>query len=235
MSTSSSRRLGPCLAWLLLLWAGPRALAQEIDWHQDYTWARSLAASTGRPLILSISGPTCVECVRLHGTTFRDRGVAGTIGQIFIAVKIDVDRDAALVQAMGVTSFPVVVLAAADGTVLHSFSGYVDASQMTEHLNLALTRLQRYREGIRPGSEPPPGPAPQAGPARTPPMQPPTPVAPSGQQRSQSYYPPPTWSAPQPTTWGGSPYSYSQGQPSGSWTNPYLSGQPSYFATPRRC
>jgi hypothetical protein len=220
MRTCNGRRLLPWLAWSLLLAVGPRAGAQEVDWQTDYTWARSLAATTGRPLLLSIGGERCVECLRLHSTTFRDPNVAALLGQHFIAVQMDAQKDMVVVRALGLSVFPVVILAAADGTVMHSLVGFVEPAQMTQHINLALFRLQRYRAGIRPGSE---APRPYPGTSGTAP------------QVSQSYYPPQNASLPQTGIWSGSPYSYSSGQTTGGWTTPYLWGYRDYFGTPRRC
>jgi len=224
---TASWRLGFWFSGLLLLTISSPATAQQNDWITDYTWARSLAATTGRPLLLCVGGPTCVECMRLHLTTFRDPGIAATVAQWFVALKLDAEKDAATVQAMGITRFPVVVLAAPDGIILHSVSGYADAPTMARHLEVALTRLQQYRGGIRPGSETP-------GISRSAPAEP-APVASGGRQTTQSYYGPTTSApAPQGYYWYGSPYG-GQGTPAGTWSSPYLSSFPDYFGTQRRC
>ncbi len=212
-------RLAFWIAALLVPAAGLPVGAQENDWVTDYTWARSLAASTGRPLLVCVGGPGCVECLRLHATTFRDPSIAATIARNFVAVKLDAQKDARIVGALGVTSLPVVVLAAPDGIILHSLSGYVDAPAMTRHVELALTRLQQYRLGIRPGAE--------ASARST--------TAASGPQTSQSYYPPAA-AAPFPPAYGyGSPYGGWPSSGAGTWSNSYLSSFPDYWGTQRRC
>jgi len=162
--------------------------------------------------------------MRLHLTTFRDPTIAATVSQKFVAIKLDAEKDAATVQALGISRFPVVVLAAPDGIILHSLSGYADAPTMGRHLEVALTRLQQYRAGIRPGSEAP-------GMARSDPAAA-APVATSGRQTSQAYYGP-TTSAPQGYGYS-SPYG-GQGTPAGTWSSPYLSSYPDFFGTQRRC
>lgn len=228
MGTCCGRRLRLWMAWLLLLGAGSRGFGQEIAFLTNYTQARTQAAVQNRPLLLFVAGTACVECLRMENSTLRERSIVEMVGTNFLAVKLDADRDAKLVQAMQITRLPVTVLAAPDGTVLDSVVGSLDTAQMTGHMQLALSRLQQYRGGIRPGAEVPTAAAASSAPQ--------SPGMAKGAQFSRSNYGAATTAPASPGYVSPSPYGGAV--PGTPWTpssNSYLSSFPDFFLTPRRC
>jgi hypothetical protein len=224
--------IGRCglLSWLcgmaLLTGPGP-ALGQAIDWLGDYDEARLRAAQQDRPLLLTISSAACAGCARLHAGTFPDPHVAGSVSRQFVALKMDTEQHASLVQALRIEVFPTVIFASPGGTILHVIQGYVDAEEMSRHIDQALARLAEKRTQTRS--------APEAGPV-TPTSSPYGPRSVQPVQNTSPYpYPAsPAWSA-SPPAWGTSTY--------GHWTNaqqpwhysPRLASFPDYFPIPRRC
>jgi thioredoxin-related protein len=111
--------------------------AQEIAWRQSYAAARKEATQTGRPLLLDFGFDACVWCRKQDATTFRDPRVVKLLNEGFIPVKIDAQRDDRVVRALGIESFPSLVLGSAEGKVLGRHEGYADVSQLTALLGKA--------------------------------------------------------------------------------------------------
>jgi thioredoxin-like negative regulator of GroEL len=117
------------------------AAAGEIAWRTDYDQAVREAAETNRPLLLDFGTKACVYCRKLDATTFRDAEVVRLVGEKFIPVKVDAERERRLTQAMRVDSYPTLVAAGPDGKVVAVNAGYLDASSMRQFLQNALMKL----------------------------------------------------------------------------------------------
>jgi hypothetical protein len=117
---------------------------------EDYAAGRARAAALGRPLLVSVSSPACPPCRQLDSATYADPAVAGLIARELVPLRLDSGRDAALVAALNVQSFPLTIFAGPDGTVVHRVAGYVGPQEMLAQIEEALSRLRRQR------AEPPP-------------------------------------------------------------------------------
>ena len=124
-------------ALTVMVAASGTAFAQEVQWRHDYAAARKESAATGRPLLLDFGSENCIWCQRLDASTFRNPNVIALLNDKFIPVKLDGNREEQLTQALNVTGFPTLVLAAPDGKVLGRKDGYLDAAGMTAMLNRA--------------------------------------------------------------------------------------------------
>jgi thioredoxin-like negative regulator of GroEL len=133
-----------------------RADAQEVKWRGDYAAARKEATDSGRPLLLDFGTEDCFYCRKLDATTFRAPAIAKALNEQFIPVKIDAERAAALTRALGVDSYPTLILASADGRILARHVGYADITQMNALLGKVVATA--------PGAAAPPVPA-KPGPA----------------------------------------------------------------------
>ncbi|OWK46641.1 thioredoxin family protein [Fimbriiglobus ruber] len=112
------------------LFATGEARAQEVNWRTDLTAARKEAVQTGRPLLLDFGFEGCVWCRKLDATTFRAPTVVAALNERFIPVKVDVEQDGEISRAMGIKSFPTLVVATPDGKVVDQHSGYMDVRQL---------------------------------------------------------------------------------------------------------
>jgi thioredoxin-related protein len=128
------RAAGVIPAVFLLLAAGNPAAAQEARWRADYAAARKDAAGSGKPLLLDFGTETCFWCKKLDATTFRDRAVIDLLNERVVPVKVDGERDERLTQALGVQSFPTLVLVSPAGKVIARHEGYADVAKMTAFL-----------------------------------------------------------------------------------------------------
>jgi hypothetical protein len=83
---------------------------------------------------LDFVSDNCIWCQRLDASTFRDPNVVALLNAKFVPVKIDGHQDERLTQALAVTGFPTLILAAPDGKVLARKNGYIDAAGLTAML-----------------------------------------------------------------------------------------------------
>jgi len=119
-----------------------QANAQDVAWRRDYAAARKEATETGRPLLLDFGTEGCVWCRKQDATTFRDPRVVKLLNERFIPVKIDAERENRVTQALGIESFPTLVLASPEGKVLGRQVGYADVAQLNALLGKAPTRQE---------------------------------------------------------------------------------------------
>jgi thiol-disulfide isomerase/thioredoxin len=131
--------------WLVVVAAvlsgGARASAEEVRWRTDPAAALQEAQKRGRPVLYDFGTLHCVWCDKLDQTTFRDAAVAKQLNEQFVPVKVSAQRDPALVARYHVESFPTLIAAAPDGTVLARRDDYADAAQMKQILASALAKM----------------------------------------------------------------------------------------------
>ncbi len=119
----------------------PSAVGQEVHWRLDYNRARREAEEKNRPLILDFGSLSCFWCQKLDTTTFRDAALVEVMNSRFIPLKLDADREIALVGVLRIQSYPTLVLAAPDGKILGTLEGYMEAPRLQEHLQRILAGL----------------------------------------------------------------------------------------------
>jgi tetratricopeptide (TPR) repeat protein len=134
-------RGGLRLGLLPVLWAGLLvypAVAQEVNWREDYKKAREEAQATGRPLFLDLGTENCYWCKQLDQRTFSDPSVATLLNERYIPIKIDGDRAPSLVEALRVQKYPTLVFASPSGAILGYQEGFIDASALRDQLQRTL-------------------------------------------------------------------------------------------------
>jgi thioredoxin-related protein len=124
------------------------AFADGVAWQTDYDKAVQLSAKTQKPLLLDFGTESCVYCVKLDKTTFRDPAVIRLLNETFIAVKVDGNREPKLVQALQIDSYPTLVVASPDGKVLAMNPGYLDSNGMMQFLKGGLSKLPAKGEVV---------------------------------------------------------------------------------------
>ena len=134
---------GAALAFGSLFAAAGSADAQDVRWRHDYNAALREAAETGRPLLFDFGTEACFWCKKLDATTFRIPAVVETLNGCFIPVKVDADRAASLTRALGVQSYPTLIFAAPNGSVLDRHEGYADGPQMSGLMARVVQRVPK--------------------------------------------------------------------------------------------
>ncbi|MFM8253218.1 MAG: DUF255 domain-containing protein [Planctomycetota bacterium] len=118
--------LAPSVAPLPVLWgeeppsSAPQAPAAPaaISWQTDLATAQALAAKTNRPLLLHFTSDHCPPCQRMEKTVFVDPQVSRVMGEHFVAVKVNVERQPEVARSYRVDRWPTDILCAPDGKEL---------------------------------------------------------------------------------------------------------------------
>lgn len=101
-----------CVLLLALLSCSPAAPPAEAHVFSALPFEKALAqADAERKLLLVDATATwCPPCRQMEETTWRDARVAAWVAQHAIAVQVDVDRDQAVAQILGVEQLPTLVV-----------------------------------------------------------------------------------------------------------------------------
>jgi thioredoxin-related protein len=108
--------------------------AQAINWRSDVSAARREAQATGRPLFLDFGTQACVYCQKLDAITFRVPAVARMLNDYFVPVHIDADREREFTSALGIHSYPTLVLTDSQGKIINRHEGFCEAAAMMAFL-----------------------------------------------------------------------------------------------------
>jgi thioredoxin-related protein/TolA-binding protein len=112
--------------------------AADVQWRRDYNSARKEAEAKGLPIFLDFYTDHCVYCDKMDNTTYRDPKVLAMLNTRFIPLKIDGDRDRKLADILGISQYPTMLLAGADGKIVDTMIGYMEVPQFLEKLQRIL-------------------------------------------------------------------------------------------------
>ncbi|HEY8505349.1 MAG TPA: DUF255 domain-containing protein, partial [Gemmataceae bacterium] len=118
--------------------AAPARAGEAVQWRTDYNAARKEATAKARPIFLDIGTEECFHCRRLDASTFQDPQIVELLNREFVPLKMDGNREPALVEALRIQVYPTLVVAAPDGKILSLIEGYMEAGRLREHLQRAL-------------------------------------------------------------------------------------------------
>ncbi|HEY1861688.1 MAG TPA: DUF255 domain-containing protein, partial [Gemmataceae bacterium] len=105
-----------------------------VHWRKSYAEARTEAAAKDKLLLLDFGTEDCHWCKRLEVETFPDPGVQALLKEQFVTYKVDAQRDARLLAALHIQSYPTLVFAASDGKILGVQEGYIEAARFRDQL-----------------------------------------------------------------------------------------------------
>jgi thioredoxin-related protein len=110
------------------------ACGEEVQWRRNYADARAEATSKDKLIVLAFGSEDCHWCKRLETETLRDPAVLALLREKFVTYKVDAQRDARLMTALNIQSYPTLVFAASDGKILGVQEGYVEAARFRDQL-----------------------------------------------------------------------------------------------------
>ena len=105
------------------------AVDPTISWQNDYSAAMKEAEKKKLPILVVIGTDACYHCRRLEAETLQDEKVKAALIGRFVTLKIDGNREVALIQALRVQVYPTCVLAGPDGKIHGYLQGYQDADE----------------------------------------------------------------------------------------------------------
>lgn len=110
---------------LIALSATARAESPSPPWQK---WEPALfdrAAAEDKYILLHMAAVWCHWCHVMEGTTYKDPAVQKTIGEKFIAVRVDQDRDPALSYRYENWGWPATIMLDKDGNEIFKRRGYI--------------------------------------------------------------------------------------------------------------
>jgi thioredoxin-related protein len=122
-------------------WAQEAPATTDIRWRTDYATALKEAQDKNLPLLIDFGTANCFWCRKLDETTFRDAKVIAAINEKFVPLKLDGEKEGALVQKLRITAYPTLVIASADKRILDTLDGYQEADKLLDRLQKVLTSL----------------------------------------------------------------------------------------------
>jgi thioredoxin-related protein len=143
MRRNSCFNLRTVVAFVCLVSAGAGAAqAGDIPWRHNLNRAAREAKRRGRPIFVQVSSPNCVWCQRMENSTLQHPEVCRLLTERFIAVKVDGSEDRDTVQQFAVRSYPTLLFAHPDGTVLQKQVGYLDTRELVRRLQETLDQVE---------------------------------------------------------------------------------------------
>ncbi len=119
---------------LLLGCTAPLLAGDEVAWRNDYARAMKEAAEKGRPLLVDVGSDNCYWCKQLDVRTFKDPELVKLLNERCIPLKVNGSNNAYLVQALRIQSYPTLVFAAPDGSIVGYKEGFLEAGPLKEQL-----------------------------------------------------------------------------------------------------
>jgi thioredoxin-related protein len=121
--------------------------AQFPAWLTDWEKAKAVSRAERKPILVDVYQDNCSGCDRLAGETFTDPAVAEAIANRFIAVKLHLFRDRAVVRDWGLFWTPTVLFADRTGKIRYESVNYVPADVMLDILDIGEARVaMRWKE-----------------------------------------------------------------------------------------
>lgn len=89
-----------------------------VDWHEWGPEAFGIADRTGTPVLCSLTAPWCEWCERMDERVYSDPKLAAHVGESFVPIRVDVDRQPRVRERYNMGGFPTTVFVTPDGEVL---------------------------------------------------------------------------------------------------------------------
>jgi len=120
--------------------------AQFLEQHGQLTFVNNvevgckLATAHGMPCLFFFTAEWCTFCHRMSETAFADEHV-GMLGQNFVCVLVDADRERGLCNYFAVTGYPTVEFVSPQGQSLHRLVGQQSPADLAVGMQAALGRF----------------------------------------------------------------------------------------------
>ena len=127
---------------LVICFCGAAYASDYINWH-SYEEGKVLAKIEKKKVFLHFYADWCGFCLKMAKKTFRNATVVSTLNKNFISIRVDFDKETAIVEKFGVRGLPANWFLTEMGQPIVSIPGYIAPE--------ALLSLLREVNGINVG------------------------------------------------------------------------------------
>ena len=114
--------------WLTILMAGT-AWAEDIQWLRSAEQAASIAAQSGKPILVYVRSANCHYCDLMQSNVWQDPATVATVMRDFVPLKLTREDNPEAVQVLKIKGFPTTVIFSADRRYVDRLDGYVEAER----------------------------------------------------------------------------------------------------------
>ena len=136
--------------------ASAQSLTGPQQWLADYGFARQESKRLGLPLLIHFSASWCGPCQQMERETLNSKALSATFGTQLLALKVDSDENAGLVDAFRVESLPTDVIVAPNGKIVFRTAGYQPTQRYMANVRHWSTQFQDERADAIARLTPPP-------------------------------------------------------------------------------
>lgn len=130
----------------------PSYIAPAIAWLDSFADAVAVSCKQRHPILIDIYQDDCGGCDKLDDVTFADAGVAQTIADRFVPLKLDLYQDREFTREHQVFWTPTILIADHSGRVRYTSVNYLPPAEFLDVLDigegLARMRWQGYPKAI---------------------------------------------------------------------------------------
>src|SRR5436305_5022631 len=128
-----------------IAWIG---LLNKIDWLEWGQTAFDKARSSGKPILLDITGSWCHWCHVMDETSYSDPAVISTVNKNFIPVRVDTDKRPDVNRRYNLGGWPTTAFLDGDGRIITGGT-YIPPQQLREVLHSVLQIYSANKDRIR--------------------------------------------------------------------------------------
>ena len=151
MNLALSRTL-LCATYCIACLTGIGAATAEVNWRTNLDAAKIEAAKTNRFVLLHFWTPTCVPCMQLNQTVFKDPAVGPALEKHYVPVKIDASKWPAITNAFNVEVVPTEIILSPQGTVVFKPEIPRDAMKYISELSRLGEQFRQTGGGVPTGA-----------------------------------------------------------------------------------
>jgi thioredoxin-related protein len=118
----------------------------QIGWVHSQEMAMSLARQHHLPILIFVTSDSCTYCRKMEREVWSNPQIVSMVETGFIPLALNSERDATIVDALGIRAFPTTLLFTEEATFVTRATGYLPPNQ--------LAALLRSGQQLRSASKP---------------------------------------------------------------------------------
>lgn len=135
------------VASLLMLVATPLLVSdvrgEEIEWLRSAEQAATLAAQSGKPILVYVRSANCHYCDLMQTNVWQDQATAAGVMRDFVPLKLTREENPEAVKVLQIKGFPSTVIFSADRRYVDRLDGYLEPQQFRAAVSKMQATIRR--------------------------------------------------------------------------------------------